>query len=95
MGKGGGLIPATALGGRLLPYDPAKFAEAQELQRCAQQFNEKLQQFKGRGAPGCPSVEYPSPRGCVFFWDQRMTPPFNANSTTQLIPSWGGGNSLM
>jgi len=77
MGKGGGLIPATALGGRwtgttalggrLLPYDPAKFAEAQELQRCAQQFNEKLQQFKRRGAPGYPSIKYPSPRGCVFF----------------------------
>eukprot|EP00668_Euglena_longa_P045232 GGOE01060872.1.p1 GENE.GGOE01060872.1~~GGOE01060872.1.p1 ORF type:complete len:147 (-),score=57.16 GGOE01060872.1:248-643(-) len=27
-------------------YDPQKFAEAQDLQRCAQQFNEKLQQFK-------------------------------------------------
>lgn len=27
-------------------YDPEKFGEAVELQRCAQQFNEKLQQFK-------------------------------------------------
>lgn len=27
-------------------YDPQKFGEAQDLQRCAQQFNEKLQQFK-------------------------------------------------